>query len=80
MKGPLLPAPTTSGDWTDRCLDNSEIGRWFKAVWGALAKATLLSMLAKFGAGSYDRLILGHHSTKSLGAVEAYSRDLQAGT
>ncbi len=43
------------------------------------AKATLLSMLAKFGAGPLDRLVLGHHSTKSFGALEVYSRDLQAG-
>ncbi len=72
-KAPLIPAPTTSGDWTNRSLDNSEIARWFKTVLqrgGSHslnqltprgAKATLLSMLAKFGAGPLDRLVLGHH-------------------
>ncbi len=36
-------------------------------------------MLSKFGAGALDRLVLGHHSTKSFGALEVHSRDLQAG-
>ena len=67
VRGPLLPAPTTSGDWTDRSLDNVEIDRWFKEVLGRSGsgdfsrltprsgKATLLSMLAKFGATPYTR-------------------------
>ena len=67
---PLIPARTTSGDWTNRSVDNSEIGQWFKTVLqrgGSLSldqltprgdKATLLSMLSKFGAGPLDRLVL----------------------
>ena len=41
-------------------------------------KATTLAMLAKYGASEADRLVLGHHSLKSKGSLEIYSRDLQA--
>ena len=41
-------------------------------------KATTLAMLAKYGASEADRLVLGHHSLKSKGSLEVYSRDLQA--
>ncbi len=90
--GPLLPAPCADETWSDRYLSNKEIAKCFKTVLedaGASdlsslsphgCKATMLAMLARYGASEEDRAILGHHvgKTKS-SSVAIYSRDLQAG-
>ncbi len=90
--GPLLPAPCADETWSDRYLSNKEISKCFRTVLadkGAVdldsltphgCKATLLAMLARYGASEEDRAILGHHvgKTKS-SSVAIYSRDLQAG-
>ena len=86
---PLLPAPTVIGDWMDRATTNSEIGKWIKELLKGCegfdpvgftphgCKATTLAMLARYGASPDVRLLLGHHQTSN-GAMEVYSRDLQA--
>ena len=90
--GPVLPAPCADETWSDRYLSNKEIAKCFKTVLedaGASdlsslsphgCKATMLAMLARYGASEEDRAILGHHvgKTKS-SSVAIYSRDLQAG-
>ena len=88
-KAPLLPAPSIIGDWMDRTTTNSEVGKWIKELLRGCddfdsggftphgCKATTLAMLAKYGASPDVRMLLGHHQT-SHGAMEVYSRDLQA--
>ena len=86
----MLYAPDPTGSWTDRPVNTSEVSRWLSqilskgdfAVQDGLsahsAKATLLSMMSKYGASPEHRLILGHRSMRSYGTLEVYSRDLQA--
>ena len=87
---PLLSVPHSSGAWTNRPSDSSEVGKWLTMclseagfdVSGLSAhgmKATTLSFLAKWGAGPDDRTILGHHSLKQRSSLECYSREIQAG-
>ena len=87
---PLLPAPSRVGDWTERPISGKEVKFWICNILSQMPffqvdgftshglKATTLAMLAKYGASEADRLVLGHHSLKSKGSLEVYSRDLQA--
>ena len=85
---PMLPAPNLMGDWTSRATTSGEIGKWIlQLLIGSNfdstgftphgCKATTLTMLAKYGADSDTRLILGHHQTRK-GASEVYARDVQS--
>ena len=86
---PLLPAPTQLGDWTDRSVTTTEVGKWMHGILAHCkdfepdgftphgCKATTLIMLSKYGASPDDRLVLGHHQLQK-GALEVYARDLQS--
>ena len=85
----LLPAPTMIGDWSDRPVTSTEVGKWLTGVLKHCpdfspdgftphgCKATTLVMLSRYGASPDDRLVLGHHQLNK-GALEVYSRDLQS--
>ena len=86
---PLLPAPTMIGDWSDRPVTSTEVGKWLTGILKQCpdfnpdgftphgCKATTLVMLSRYGASPDDRLVLGHHQLNK-GALEVYSRDLQS--
>lgn len=85
---PLLPAPNLMGDWTGRATTSGEINKWIVQLLIGSGfdttgfsphgcKATTLTMLAKYGADSETRLVLGHHQTKQ-GTSEVYARDVQS--
>ena len=44
------------------------------------AKSTTLAQMAKFGVPESDRLILGHHKSKTGSSLDVYARDSQDGT
>ena len=87
---PLLPAPSRTGEWTERPISGREVKAWICNILQQMPsfqvdgftshglKATTLAMLAKYGAPDAERLVLGHHSSSSKGSLEVYSRDLQA--
>ena len=87
---PLLPAPGRNGEWSARPISGKEVKAWICNILNQMPffqvdgftshglKATTLAMLAKYGATEPERLVLGHHSLKSKGSLEVYSRDLQA--
>ena len=88
FKGPILPAPDTSGRWNKRSVSASEATKWLlellkhgdfnlDEVTSHSLKCTTLSWLAKAGTEPHHRLVLGHHSTQK-GSLETYSRDMLA--
>ena len=85
---PLLPAPNLMGDWTGRATTSGEINKCIVQLLVGSGfdttgfsphgcKATTLTMLAKYGADSETRLVLGHHQTNQ-GTSEVYARDVQS--
>ena len=75
---PLLAAPTTDGDWTNRSTSTVEAKRWLlcllkkslgqdpEATTVHCLKSTALSWAGKAGLGTETRQVLGHHSTGDL--------------
>ena len=90
VDSPLLPAPTAQGTWSDRPVTSSELGDWLAGVLRCAGqpdpptshslKATMLSIMAKWGCKPDVSLILGHHAPRQrgLGMVHVYGRDVQA--
>ena len=86
---PLLAAPTTDGDWTNRSTSTVEAKRWLlcllkkslgrdpEATTIHCLKSTALSWAGKAGIGTEARQVLGHHSTGKK-SHEIYNRDLLA--
>eukprot|EP00435_Cladocopium_sp_Y103_P036573 s2951_g9.t1 len=85
-RGPVLPAPLKSGRWGQRSVSSNEASKWLCALLAKLGdpldevsshslKCTTLSWLAKAGANSEHRLLLGHHSTGK-SSLDVYSRDM----
>ena len=88
-EGPLLPAPTPEGRWGSRGVTSSELGEWMSSILASpdatrptshSLKATMLSMLVKWGCNPDSVLILGHHAPRQRGLsmVHTYGRDVQA--
>ena len=87
----LLQLPSVEGGWSHEPCVTKDARCWLRSLLERLVgplypwsppgahsmKATLLAMLAKFGASEADRLVLGHHSDLT-GSLAVYSRDLQA--
>ena len=86
---PLWRAPNLDGSFSERYVSGCETSKWFKMVLAEKgcsdlesltphgAKATLLSMAAKFGLGEEDRCVLADHAYRRSSAA-TYSRDLHA--
>ena len=86
-----LLLPSVEGGWSHEPCVTKDARCWLRSLLERLVgplfpwsppgahsmKATLLAMLAKFGASEADRLVLGHHSDLT-GSLAVYSRDLQA--
>ena len=83
---PLMPAPDSAQEPTERPLSSTEAGSWMRALLKVdctnktvrysshSLKATCLSYAAKRGLAFEDRLSLGYH-TQSLKMALVYSRD-----
>jgi hypothetical protein len=88
-KYPLMPAPDSSLEPTERPVSTSETKRWMQYLLGDglvksgmrltshSCKCTCLSFMAKRGASYEDRLVLGYHTNK-LRVAMTYSRDSAA--
>ena len=86
---PLWRAPNLDGSFSERYVSGRETSKWFKMVLAEKgctdlesltphgAKATVLSMAAKFGLGEEDRCVLGYHAYRRSSAA-IYTRDLHA--
>ena len=91
--GPLMPAVSSSGKWTEARLKSSEAVIWMaellsragapvrsnQVIGTHSGKATLLSWLAKAGASIEDRKVLGYHTSSKEEVALLYSRDALAG-
>ena len=88
-EGPLLPAPSPEGRWGSRGVTSSELGGWMCSILASpdalkrtshSLKATMLSILVKWGCNPDTVLILGHHAPRQRGLsmVHTYGRDVQA--
>lgn len=86
LKGPLMPAPLSSGDgWSKRPLTSTEITHMLKEFLSETSdvllsshsmKATLLSWCAKASVSKEHRRLLGRHSSAVVDADSIYSRDI----
>ena len=86
---PLMPAPDSHLEATERPVSTSEAKRWIQYLLGDeliragtrltshSCKCTCLSFMAKRGASYEDRLVLGYHTNK-LRVAMTYSRDSAA--
>ena len=86
---PLMPAPDSNLEPTERPVSTSEAKRWIQYLLGDelikagtrltshSCKCTCLSFMAKRGASYEDRLVLGYHTNK-LRVAMTYSRDSAA--
>ena len=86
---PMWRAPNLDGIFSERYVSARETSKWIKIILSEKgradlesltphgAKATLLSMAAKFGLGEADRCVLGYHAYRRSSAA-IYSRDLHA--
>ena len=88
-EGPLLPAPSPESRWGSRGVTSSELGEWMCSILASpdalkptshSLKATMLSILVKWGCNPDTVLILGHHAPRQRGLsmVHTYGRDVQA--
>ena len=91
IKSPMLPSPTHTGGWSKAPLSGGAAAEWLRHLLQGTdtvghvrlgthsCKCTLLSWMAKAGAGSpSDRRLLGYHVAGRDTSMVIYSRDAMA--